>query len=56
MKACLTVAILALMPSVVWLLRMLLAEPLLRHNGPSTMRATISQQTVENRWVVHLLH
>jgi hypothetical protein len=35
---------------------MLLPEPVLRHNGPSTMLATVNAQQTENRWVVHLLH
>jgi hypothetical protein len=37
-------------------LEMLLPEPLLRHTGPSTMRATINEQNADERWVVHLLH
>ena len=35
---------------------LLLGEPLLRHDGPSTILATINEQVGENRWVVHLLH
>ncbi len=35
---------------------LLLGEPLLRHNGPSTILATVNEQVGENRWVVHLLH
>jgi len=34
----------------------LLPEPLLRHDGPSTVTATINEQASERRWVVHLLH
>ena len=37
-------------------LKILLPEPLVRHNGPSTLEATINEQSTENRWVVHLLH
>ncbi|MEM7031290.1 MAG: beta-galactosidase trimerization domain-containing protein [Chloroflexota bacterium] len=37
-------------------LNLLLPEPLLTHNGPSTLEATVNAQTQENRWVVHLLH
>ncbi|MCK4283725.1 MAG: beta-galactosidase, partial [Candidatus Brocadiae bacterium] len=35
---------------------MLLPEPLLRHDGPSTVMATVNEQAGESRWVVHLLH
>lgn len=34
----------------------LLPEPLIRHDGPSTMRVTINEQAAARRWVVHLLH
>jgi hypothetical protein len=37
-------------------LDILLPEPLLRHGGPTTLRATVNEQAAENRWVVHLLH
>ncbi|TDG00807.1 alpha-amylase family protein [Paenibacillus piri] len=37
-------------------LAMLLPEPLLRHEGPSTVLATLNEQPGENRWVAHLLH
>jgi len=37
-------------------LDMLLPEPVLRHDGPSTLQATVTEQAAENRWVVHLLH
>ncbi|MBZ4644585.1 MAG: hypothetical protein PWR27_2035 [Petroclostridium sp.] len=37
-------------------LDMFMKEPLLRHEGPSTMLATVNEQEKENRWVVHLLH
>ncbi len=35
---------------------MLMGRPLLKHNGPSTIMATINAQKKKNRWVVHLLH
>jgi len=35
---------------------MLLAERLLRHDGPTTVMATVNEQAGEKRWVVHLLH
>ncbi len=35
---------------------MLLPEPLLRHDGPTTVMATVNEQAGESRWVVHLLH
>ncbi len=34
----------------------LLPAPLLRHDGPSTMLATITEQKWQKRWMVHLLH
>lgn len=37
-------------------IQMLLPNPLIQHNGPSTLYATLSQQAQENRHVVHLLH
>ncbi len=37
-------------------LEMLLPVPLVRHNGPSTLRATLNAQPAEDRLVVHLLH
>ena len=37
-------------------LKMLLPEPTLAHNGPSTLEATVNAQEAEKRWVVHLLH
>jgi hypothetical protein len=37
-------------------LDLLLPEPLLRHGGPSTLRAYLNAQMAENRWVMHLLH
>ena len=35
---------------------MLLPEPLVRLNAPSTLLATLNAQPAENRWVLHLLH
>jgi len=37
-------------------LDLLLPEPLVRHSGPSTIRATINEQPAQQRQVVHLLH
>ena len=37
-------------------LALLLPEPLVRINAPSTTLVTINEQRAENRWVVHLLH
>ena len=37
-------------------LSLLLAEPLLRHDGPSTLLATVTEQAEHQRWIVHLLH
>jgi len=37
-------------------LDLLLPEPLLRHDGPTTVLATVNEQAQERRWVVHLLH
>ncbi len=37
-------------------LEMLLPEPLVRHDGPSTVFVALNEQTVEKRQVVHLLH
>jgi hypothetical protein len=34
----------------------LLAEPLLRHDGPSSVFATVLEQPAEARRIVHLLH
>jgi len=34
----------------------LLLEPALRHDGPSTLLASVTEQAAQNRWVVHLLH
>jgi len=37
-------------------LELLLPEPLVRHDGPTTMQVTVNEQADKNRWVVHLLH
>ena len=37
-------------------LSMLLPEPLVIHDGPTTMQTTVNEQPRENRWVLHLLH
>jgi hypothetical protein len=37
-------------------LDLLAPEPLVRHDGPTTMQVTVNEQAAENRWVVHLLH
>lgn len=37
-------------------LDMLLPEPLIRHNGPSTLLVTLNEQVKENRMILHLLH
>jgi Beta-galactosidase trimerisation domain len=34
----------------------LLPEPLVKHDGPSTLQVTVTQQPDHNRWVLHLLH
>lgn len=37
-------------------LDLLLPEPLVQHNGPSTLQVTLNEQKAENRQVLHLLH
>ncbi len=37
-------------------LDLLLPEPLVRHDGPSSIFATLNEQAAENRQVLHLLH
>ncbi len=37
-------------------LDLLLPNPLLRHQGPTSVLAAINAQTDKNRWIVHLLH
>lgn len=37
-------------------LRLLLPQPLIRHDGPSSLEVHLTEQAEERRWVVHLLH
>jgi len=37
-------------------INLLLPDPLLRHDGPSTVIATVNEQAAQDRQVVHLLH
>lgn len=37
-------------------LNLLLPEPLVRHEGPTTLQAALNEQASEKRWVLHLLH
>jgi hypothetical protein len=37
-------------------LNLLLPEPLVKHDGPSTLLVTLTQQASQRRWVLHLLH
>lgn len=37
-------------------LSLLLPEPLARHDGPSTVRLSLTEQPGHRRWIVHLLH
>jgi hypothetical protein len=37
-------------------LGILLPEPIVRHDGPTSMFVTVREQPAENRWIVHLLH
>ena len=34
----------------------LLPQPLVKHDGPSTLQVTMTHQPDQNRWVLHLLH
>jgi hypothetical protein len=34
----------------------LLPDPLLRHDGPGTLRVSVMAQPENNRWIIHLLH
>jgi hypothetical protein len=34
----------------------LLPEPLVKHDGPSTLQVTLTQQASQGRWILHLLH
>ena len=37
-------------------LKLLLPDPLLRHDGPGTLEAIVTEQPIQNRWVLHLMH
>ncbi len=37
-------------------LEMLLPDPLVRHDGPTTLEVAVNEQAAEGRWIVHLLH
>jgi hypothetical protein len=37
-------------------LKLLLPNPLATHDGPSTLRLSVTEQPDQNRWVIHLLH
>jgi len=37
-------------------LDLLLPDPLLRHQGPTSILSAINEQAAHKRWVVHLLH
>jgi hypothetical protein len=37
-------------------LSLLLPDPLVRHNGPSSLQVTLTQQSSQSRWILHLLH
>ncbi|MBV8377449.1 MAG: beta-galactosidase trimerization domain-containing protein, partial [Verrucomicrobia bacterium] len=37
-------------------LQLLLPEPLVKHDGPSTLQVTLTQQEGQGRWILHLLH
>jgi hypothetical protein len=36
--------------------RLLLPDPLVKHNGPSTLQVTLTEQAIPGRWILHLLH
>ncbi len=36
--------------------QMLLPDPIIKHDGPSSLITTVNEQTDEKRWVIHLLH
>jgi hypothetical protein len=37
-------------------LDLLLPDPLVRHEGPTTLQVIVNEQPDENRWIIHLLH
>jgi len=37
-------------------LELLLPDPLVKHDGPSTLQITVTEQPRQDRWILHLLH
>ena len=37
-------------------INLLLPDPLLKHDGPSTLLVTLTEQASQRRWILHLLH
>jgi hypothetical protein len=37
-------------------LELLLPDPLVKHDGPSTLQITLTEQPSRDRWILHLLH
>jgi hypothetical protein len=37
-------------------LGLLLPDPLVLHNGPTTLQVIVNEQSTESRWIIHLLH
>jgi hypothetical protein len=37
-------------------LDLLLPEPLVKHDGPSTLQVSLTEQVRQDRWILHLLH
>jgi len=37
-------------------LNILLPNPLVKHDGPSTLQLTLTEQATQGRWILHLLH
>jgi hypothetical protein len=37
-------------------LQILLPDPLVKHDGPSTLQLTLTEQASHRRWILHLLH
>ncbi len=35
---------------------LLLPDPLVKHDGPSTLQITLTEQATHGRWILHLLH
>jgi Hypothetical glycosyl hydrolase 6/Beta-galactosidase trimerisation domain len=36
--------------------QLLLPDPLVKHDGPSTLQVTLTEQAIPDRWILHLLH